>query len=59
MCRPPPPGEMGGDVTEGLEGGAPRRKMCTVSVVEDTQSRVDSTLKDMLNILEGMVPLRN
>lgn len=57
MCRPP--GEVGGDVTEGLEGGAPRRKMWTVSVVEDTQSKVDSTLKDMLNILEGIVPLRN
>jgi hypothetical protein len=33
--------------------------MCTVSVVEETQSRVELKLKDMLYIVEGYVPLRN
>lgn len=38
---------------------SPRRKMWTVSVAEDTLSRVDVELKDMLNILAGIDPLRN
>jgi len=38
---------------------APRRKICTVSVVEETQSRVELKLKDMLYIVDGYVPLRN
>jgi len=38
---------------------SPRRKIWTVSVAEDTLSRVDVELKDMLNILAGMEPRRN
>lgn len=39
--------------------GAPKRKMWTVSVADDTLSKVDVELKDMLYILAGMEPLRN
>jgi hypothetical protein len=39
--------------------GAPKRKMWTVSVAEDTLSRVDVELKDMLYILAGIEPLLN
>lgn len=38
---------------------APRRKMWTVSVADDTLSKVEVELKDMLNILAGMDPRRN
>ena len=38
---------------------APRRKIWTVSVADDTLRRVDVELKDMLYILEGMEPLLN
>jgi hypothetical protein len=33
--------------------------MWTVSVAEETQSKVEAVLKDMLNIRDGMDPLRN
>ena len=39
--------------------GGPSRKMWTVSVAEDTHSRVEVELKDMLYILAGIDPLRN
>lgn len=39
--------------------GAPRRKMWTVSVAEETLRRVDVELNDMLNIRAGIDPLRN
>lgn len=39
--------------------GAPRRKMWTVSVAEETLSRVDVELNDMLYILAGMEPRLN
>ena len=39
--------------------GAPKRKMWTVSVADDTLSKVDVELKDMLYILAGMEPLLN
>jgi hypothetical protein len=39
--------------------GAPRRKMWTVSVAEETLRRVDVELKDMLKILAGIDPLLN
>jgi hypothetical protein len=39
--------------------GTPNRKICTVSVAEDTLRRVDVELKDMLNILAGIDPLLN
>jgi hypothetical protein len=39
--------------------GAPRRKMWTVSVADETLRRVDVELKDMLYILAGMEPLLN
>lgn len=39
--------------------GGPSRKMWTVSVAEDTHSRVEVELNDMLYILAGIEPLRN
>ena len=33
--------------------------MCTVSVADETLSKVDVELKDMLYILAGIEPLRN
>jgi hypothetical protein len=39
--------------------GAPRRKIWTVSVAEETLRRVDVELNDMLYILAGIEPLLN
>src|SRR5512142_3360931 len=39
--------------------GPPSRKMWTVSDVDDTQTRVELKLKDMLYIVDGYVPRRN
>jgi hypothetical protein len=39
--------------------GLARRKMCIVSEADDTQSRVEVRLNDMLYMVEGMVPRRN
>lgn len=39
--------------------GVPKRKICTVSVAEETLSKVDVELNDMLYILAGMEPLLN
>jgi hypothetical protein len=33
--------------------------MCTVSVVDETQSKVELILNDMLYIVDGYVPRRN
>lgn len=65
----PSSGEVGGEVGEvgrscelpfdGVEPGGASLKMCTVSVAEETQSKVEVALKLMQYIRAGMLPRRN
>ena len=47
-----PPGDAG-DPGRLVDAGGPSRKICTVSVVDETQSKVELRLNDMLYIVEG------
>lgn len=55
------PSSLPGDEVESALGGdwGPNLKIWMVSVADETHSRVDVILKDMLKIREGIEPLRN